>query len=168
LESWVLTVSLASKFRGVSSIRFDKILRFLFFIIFFSLFAIGFIAPLAQTYWGYPAGEKFYTLLSPICHQYPTRCLWVFGQPTALCARCEFGYLGVAIAALFLKIKSPYWKRLLLGAFILGIAIIDPVLQLLKFYESTNIARTITGIIGGAAVFLIIYPITYRSPLCED
>lgn len=141
----------------------DKYLRIFVFLAFLALCFLGFLAPIYQAYWGYPAGEKFYSMLSHICHQYPTRCIWVFGHPTALCTRCEFGYLGISLSALLCRLSIPYKKRLLLGVLVLCLSIIDPILQLLKYYESTNVSRAITGFTGGMAVFLIIYPLTYRS-----
>jgi uncharacterized membrane protein len=46
-----------------------------------------------------------------------------------------------------------------LGLLLVVIAVIDPVLQLLGFYESNNLFRLLTGIIGGFGMFMLIYPI---------
>ena len=106
--------------------------------------------------------EKLYSLFSPICHQYPTRCFWVFERPWALCARCASGYLGIAVAAAFSKLQFPFWKRSLIGLLLIGLAAIDPLLQLFGFYESNNILRLITGFIGGYGAFLFVYPLPLK------
>jgi len=123
---------------------------------------LGLYAPLIQHFAGYPAGENVYALLSPICHQYPTRSFWIFDRPWALCARCSSAYLGLALAALFVRPKYSYLCRAVLGILLVAIAAIDPMLQLYLLYESTNAARLLTGLVGGIGAFLIIYPIPLR------
>lgn len=140
----------------------DKVLRYGIFGFYFAVFILSFWAPFIQEIKGYPAGENIYTLFSPICHQYPTRCFWIFEKPWALCARCASGYLGLAVAALLSKPFLPFWKRSLIGLILVGIAAVDPILQLLGFYESNNVLRLITGLIGGYGAFMIVYPIPFK------
>ncbi len=141
------------------NLNIDKHLRALIFIFYFGIFALAFYAPIIQHIKGYPAGENIYTLLSPICHQYPTRSFWIFDRPWALCARCSTAYLGIALAAVFSKSKYPYYQRAMIGIILICLAAIDPILQLFSFYESNNIIRLITGIIGGYGAFMLLYPI---------
>lgn len=121
----------------------------------------AFSAPAVQTLIGYPAGEREYALLSKICHQYPTRCIWILHRPMALCARCLFGYLGL-LAGMALIIGSTSftlsWKRAVFGILLLLIAIIDPLIQLLTGYESSNFVRAVTGLFGGLAITWILFP----------
>jgi hypothetical protein len=51
-------------------------------------------APVVQSSRGYPAGEGAYRALTHICHQYPSRCVWVAGRPMALCAVGGAGTAG--------------------------------------------------------------------------
>lgn len=143
-------------------INTDSILRFLLFSFFFSLFVLSFLAPFIQHFKGYPAGEEIYSFFSPVCHQYPTRCLWVFGLPCALCSRCEFLYLGIAMGALFLRSNKKYMIRFIIGFLFIVVAAIDPILQFFKFYESNNYIRVITGFLGGIGVHYVIYPFNFR------
>ena len=137
----------------------DYILRALIFIFYFGIFFLAFWAPFIQHIKGYPSGEWIYSLFSPICHQYPTRCFWIFERPWALCARCASAYLGIALAAVLFKPKLTFLKRAALGILFVTIAAIDPILQARGFYESNNVSRLLTGIIGGFGMFMLVYPI---------
>ena len=66
------------------------------------------------------------------------------------------------MSALLLRPKLSFLKRAGLGGSFIVLAAIDPILQLFGFYESTNIARLLTGLLGGAGVFLMLYPIPLR------
>lgn len=140
----------------------DKILRTSIFFFFISIFILALLAPIIQHLKGYPSGENIYSFFSSVCHQYPTRCLWVFNLPTALCSRCCFLYFGLSISPLVFRSEKRYLSRLLFGLFLIIIASIDPILQLLKLYESNNYLRVFTGFIGGVGTFFVIYPFKYR------
>ncbi len=130
------------------------------------LVVLGAATPAYQQLLGYPHGEGLYSTLSHICHQYPTRCVWVTNRPMALCTRCFFGYLGLATISSSLLQHDAFkfsLKRLLLGIAALLIAVVDPVVQLLTSYESTNLARAVSGMIGGLAFGMIILPFKKRS-----
>jgi len=45
---------------------------------------------------------------------------------------------------------------------LVALAAVDPFLQLLGFYESTNFTRLLTGLIGGFGAFLFFYPIPLK------
>ena len=139
----------------------DRMLRITISLFFGGIVILSFYAPVTQHINNYPAGEEIYSLFNPICHQYPTRSFWLFNRPTALCARCVSGYLGVFLASIFIRLRIKYRYRLLIGIGLLLIAIIDPILQLNSSYESANAVRFLSGLIGGISVFLIIYPFTY-------
>ena len=132
-------------------------------IFFGGIFILSFIAPIIQHFKGYPAGEEIYSLFNPICHQYPTRCIWAFGLPAALCARCATAYLGIALSAFFIKFNIKYIKRIEIGLLFLFIASIDATFQAFKLIESINLLRIVSGILGGVAVFLIFYPLPIRK-----
>jgi uncharacterized membrane protein len=139
--------------------RIDLTLRVLLGVFFLLLVLLAGLAPIIQTSFGYPSGEGLYSLLSPICHQYPTRSFWALDRPFALCSRCVGGYLGVGIGLMVIPLYRQYYKRLLWGLLMILPTVIDGVVQLNSQYESTNILRILTGIIGGIGLFLIAYPI---------
>ncbi|MCP4123851.1 MAG: DUF2085 domain-containing protein [Bacteroidetes bacterium] len=124
-----------------------------------SLVAIAICAPIIQHFRGYPYGEELYRFLHPICHQYPTRSLWVFDRPLGLCTRCLSGYLGVMFAVFF---RRWWWggkKRFVIGLLLLALAILDPIVQLNTSYISSNPMRFLTGALGGFAVSLMFMPV---------
>lgn len=141
----------------------DRYARALIATFYLAIVALASSAPIIQQTKGYPAGESIYAAFAPVCHQYPTRCFWWFERPWALCARCSSAYLAIGLSAVFLSIRRPYWKRFILGSVFIVLAAIDPMLQLQGFYESTNLLRFATGILGGVGAFLTFYPIPITS-----
>ncbi|MBT3839297.1 MAG: DUF2085 domain-containing protein [Candidatus Marinimicrobia bacterium] len=128
-------------------------------LFFISLSLMAIMGPIIQTIFGYPNGEYFYLTLSPICHQYPTRSLWIFNRPFALCSRCFSGYLGLGFGFLLIYSQHKYFKRLIIGIALLIPGVLDGVIQLTSIYESTNIIRFFTGLSGGFGIFYITFPI---------
>ncbi len=131
------------------------------FFILIPLIAIS--APIIQTALGYPNGEGIYSFLSPICHQYPTRSLWVLNRPFALCSRCFSGYLGLGIGFLAVRSQFKYFKRFIFGIGLLIPGVLDGLIQLWSNYESTNIIRFFTGLGGGLGIFYITFPFSSLS-----
>ena len=142
---------------------FEITFRGLIFIIFGTIFILAIIAPVIQTIYGFPKGENIYKLLSPICHQYPTRSLWILERPFALCARCFGGYIGLSFSAMLLVSKSKYINRAGIGLLLTFPGIIDGIYQAITNYESSNVIRFTTGLIGGIGLFLIINPFKIKQ-----
>ena len=140
--------------------KIDIILRILFGSFFLALPFFAISAPIYQTVFGYPNGEGIYSFLSPICHQYPTRSLWILNRPFALCSRCFSGYLGLGIGLFAIRSQYKYLKRLILGIGLFIPGVLDGLIQLWSTYESTNIIRFFTGLSGGLGVFYITFPIS--------
>lgn len=115
-------------------------------------------APAWQSARGYPAGEGAYRTLSHICHQYPSRCLWVAGRPSALCARCTAGYLGVAAMALAMPRLRPRRGARRLGLALLAVAVAEPWARLLAGGESNLMMRLVLGSAGGIGLCLVTFP----------
>ena len=134
--------------------------RIAFFSFGITLAGLAMYAPIYQSISGYPHGEFIYQLLHPICHQYPTRSLWIMDRPFALCSRCFAGYFGFALASALFFLPLSYPRRFLLGVCLILPGVVDPLVQLLTPYESSNILRVVTGLLGGWAVFLILYPLS--------
>jgi len=132
------------------------------------LVCFSFAAPIVQNLWGYPSGEIIYHKMACICHQYPTRCIWVGGRPTALCARCTAAYFGVFVAAMAARHNCRWQKRFFIGAVLLAVAVLDPVRQLLTNEESTLVARITLGFVGGIGVFLFMFPFLGVTNKLED
>jgi len=104
----------------------------------------------------------FYAALRPICHQWPTRCLWVFGSNTALCTRCLGIFIALLLSGLFFGIKSPdriYWKT----AILMNLpALVDGYTQLKGWRLSNNYLRLITGLLAGVGAGAFLFPVYFK------
>lgn len=108
---------------------------------------------------GYPKGEWVYRVLSDICHQYPTRSLWLFGRPMALCARCFFAYVGIFAASIYFAFfvkRVRFLYLLLVGLVMIAPALTDGIVQLYTVYISTNFVRSITGFSAGIGCVIVL------------
>ena len=89
------------------------------------------------------------------CHQIADRSYFLNGNQMPFCSRDLGLFLGIAlgfgIATFFFLQLNPMW--LLVGLVPIGL---DGGLQLVTGYESTNPLRLVTGIIGGAALALLL------------
>ena len=111
----------------------------------------------------------------PVCHQMPTRSLFLFGYQMTVCARCfaiYFSFLAGCVLFAFVRTRLKIWNivyYILLcvpmgidgTTQLLGIAIprgIGPGWQLIWTVESTNELRIITGAIFGLASALFVLP----------
>lgn len=93
-----------------------------------------------------------------MCHRMPERSFHFHGKQFPLCARCTGILIGYVIGLLILV---TYGKLSLLLSFILIIPmIIDGTGQLFIKWESTNIRRLITGMMGGISIDFIIINFT--------
>ena len=111
-------------------------------------------APSGNGLLGYPSGERFYSFLSDICHQFPTRSFWLFDHPLAICARCTGGYLGITagFVAVLLS-KGPTGRNyLVMGAALFVTAVLEAYIG----FSDGNIWRAISGFAGGYGLMLLI------------
>jgi len=81
------------------------------------------------------------------CHRRPDRSIHFRGKPFPLCARCMSILLGfLAVPILFFLPKTiPLWMGMVLQIPM----VIDGVTQKLKWRESTNFLRVVTGGMSG-------------------
>ena len=107
---------------------------------------------------GYPAGERFYSWLFSICHQYPTRSFWIMGNPLGICARCFGGYTGVIIASIcILLYHAKINSTLILVALLLAVVGVgDALLRVYAGVDRPNLARAVTGLMGGIGLATIV------------
>lgn len=151
---------------------FDNFQGFIIFSLFSGVVLSAVFAPIIQKIYGYPAGEQIYSFFWHICHQYPTRSFWVLQYPFAICSRCTGGYIGVSLAAFIFyydiyseneKLKQIMAQRFFFGALFLLIGVLDGLCQALGFYDSGNLARLLSGLIGGIGIFYLLYPGQLKS-----
>jgi len=127
-----------------------------FYIIFFPSLLFGYLAlislltPIFEEYYIYSLSNYFYSVLSNICHQYPTRCLWIMDRPMGLCGRCFAIYVSFSISLIFLPLKKRR-TYIIFCLFLLLPLLIDGLLQYIDIRSSNNIIRVITGILFGVS-----------------
>lgn len=93
--------------------------------------------------------EKFLAIAF-MCHRRPDRSFFINGKQMPLCARCTgilVGYfVGIFVACVMRCRGYGYFTLLLLPM------IVDGTVQQFTAYESNNILRLITGILGGVGI----------------
>ena len=115
---------------------------------------ISLLAPIFEEYRLYSASNYFYRSLSNICHQYPTRSLWILERPMGLCARCFSVYVSFSICIAFLPLikRGRYIKVACL--FFLPL-ILDGILQYHNVVESNNFQRIFGGVLFGTSASIV-------------
>ena len=88
-----------------------------------------------------------------VCHQFSDRCYQIGGVALPICVRCVWIYFGLAVGhTLFI-----YWKpesqritRALIG--VIGLMILDGLLEFLGLYHNWFWTRALTGFLVGLIV----------------
>ena len=113
-------------------------------------FAIGTILLILLI--SYYAFDKLYIALFFGCHQKVSRSIKLFNKPFVLCARCTGLMVGMFLTVFISYIDFNYaW--LLLGIIPL---IVDGLIQAKTKYNSNNVKRFITGLLGGPT-FVVVF-----------
>lgn len=142
--------------------RIAKITLFLIpYLFLFTILTLSIIAPLLE-YLRLEVSRNLYGMLHLICNQLPTRCLFIYTSPMAICSRCFFLYLAMFITGLVLikyGNKHVHWK---IGLILMIPCIIDGSSQYLGFRLSNNTLRSITGALAGLGIGLIFFSFYFR------
>jgi len=155
-----------------------NIIILLFCLSFFSLFILSNLAPILKYLKVNSVANFLYTFFGFFCHQMYTRSLHIFDYQVAVCARDEFMYLSMGIAALFVYLKHlkpiKWWLFLILvlpAAFDGTIQLIGSMLKisygdnltglllLVSQYSSTNLIRALTGTLMGCGFGYFLFPL---------
>lgn len=102
-----------------------------------------------------PESSYAYAALGWLCHQLPSRCLFLKTSPMGLCARCFGIYAAVfavfALACLGRRLRLPLAACLLLAV----PCLLDGGSQYLGFRLSNNPLRLVTGLLAGAGLGIL-------------
>jgi len=123
-------------------------------LLFGYLAIISVLAPVFEEYYFYSISNYFYSVLSNICHQYPTRSLWIMNRPMGLCSRCFAIYASFSMSLIFLPLLTNR-KYIVLLCFLFLPLIVDGVLQYYNIKESDNVSRVLSGALFGMASSII-------------
>jgi len=116
--------------------------------------------------WLWAHGRRFsivlYACFSPTCHQIPERCLWLFGHPLAVCARCfgiYAGFLGGLGLYPFLRgfrsTAPPKVRTIVLVSIPIAV---DTAAQFLRLWETGPAGRFGTGFLWGLLLPFLFLP----------
>jgi|Deesub1362B_J571_1020462.scaffolds.fasta_scaffold04145_6 uncharacterized membrane protein len=119
----------------------------------------GVLAPVLEYMKVYELSTALYRTLGAICHQLPTRCIWIFNRPMGICSRDSGIYLGIFLSGIiFLKKRnlfSPWY-----GVFIIPM-MIDISAKILDWHSNKLIAF-LTGLGGGIGFTTIVVYFTTK------
>lgn len=151
------------EFLPITKLRF--ILIFPIIIILVCLLLSSLLLPYFETRLMVKPFELIGGILSGICHQYPSRSFYIFGSNVGLCARCFSTYFAIllfSIAYLFVSIKIGWIRCLIIGLTLCVPLFVDGFTQYCHVRNSTNLIRTVTGLMAGVGIAIIIIPYYVR------
>jgi uncharacterized membrane protein len=91
----------------------------------------------------------------PVCHQISSRSPQLFGQPTAVCARCLGLYSGILIGACLLPFLRSLSRRLLAQPRLLLLFSIPMFLDL-TVWKNTMTTRWVSGVLATFPIALFV------------
>jgi uncharacterized membrane protein len=113
-----------------------------------------------------PISGFLYSVFSPTCHQIPSRCVYAFGYPTAVCARCLGIYagflLGVLIFPLLKGFSTPAMPKARTFILISIPIVVDTAGNFLGVWMSSGWVRFMTGMVWG-----LILPFYFLTGITE-
>lgn len=146
------------------------IATYLFTVIALLLWLTGiFLAPYLRSR-ASPWQGLLYAFYSPVCHQVPERCYFLFGHPLGVCARCLGIYLGCLVGlSLYPWLRG--FRRLELPGTRLFLLLSSPILidtlgNFTMLWTTPNPGRLGTGLIWGT--ILPFYFITGMADLLHS
>ncbi|MCF6150626.1 MAG: DUF2085 domain-containing protein [Candidatus Kuenenia sp.] len=121
------------------------------------LFLSSIAAPVLETF-RMPQANIICYCLRYICHQIPSRCLWILDSNMGLCTRCFGIYLSffICMIAAFFRILHCSRKFIIFGVFLLFPLLIDGVIATTTHYTSNNLLRVATGMLFGFGSGLLV------------
>lgn len=101
-----------------------------------------------------------------VCHQLPSRSLYVLGKPLPVCARDTGLYMGALFTFIYLQLAHhrresdmPSAPVMITCFGLIFLMALDGLTSYLGWRSSTNDLRLLTGLGAGAAVAIFIFPV---------
>jgi uncharacterized membrane protein len=125
----------------------------------------GAVAPFARAAGWEAFANDLYGFLAHLCHQLPSRTLWMLGAPTGLCSRSLFlgGAFAIAGGYLLRQRRTLPWQRVIL---LVSPILVDTITQSAGWRTSTNLLRALTGTLAGIGLAGLASHVWCRS--CGD
>lgn len=122
--------------------------------------AFLFMPPLTLSFGFEGISHQLYHAYSPICHQYDSRSLHVFGHKLAVCSRCSAVYFGFFIGVLLYPLLN---QRKSSRAIIILVAAVTPMLldvllDVTGLHTSNLLTRLASGSFFGILLAIVLSP----------
>ena len=101
------------------------------------------------------------SILGKICHQYPSRCFYLFGSNMGLCARCFLVYSTIFIffiLSVFFDMRASLKSKSIIALSLCIPLLLDGITQYYGLRESNNFLRLFTGFLAGIGFSIIFIP----------
>ncbi len=106
--------------------------------------------------------QNLYSITHFICHQIPTRCLWIKTSNMGLCARCFAIYTSLLLTGIYYLIRRVRAINILRASLLIIPCLIEGLFQAKTSYVSNNILRLILGAAAGVGMGTVLFPYYYR------
>jgi uncharacterized membrane protein len=133
-------------------------------ILLFIILLINFLAPLLESKM-VAESYHFYSFLRNLCHQLPSRCIWIFGSNMGLCSRCFGIYSGLFLIGVIFSIKKIMKINWKIAALLIIPMLADSITQALGIKLSNNLLRFVSGSLAGIGVGIVIFPAYFKFGL---
>ena len=127
--------------------------------VFSFLILISVLSPYFETRLMVKEFEFASLFLRKICHQYPSRCFYIFGSNMGLCARCFTIYSTLTFYCIFFSffdINLKFKSKWIISISLMMPLIIDGITQYYGFRNSSNVLRFITGVLAGSGLSILL------------
>lgn len=141
-----------------------KILLLLPIIYFTFIIFLSILEPYLE-YKMYPFAENIFKTLHYICHQAPSKSIWINNYTIAICARCFAIYAALLISGIIIYYKNYLKVKWSIGILLIIPILIDGLLQWFELRTGNKILSILTGSLAGVGLGLIFYPLYIKSIL---
>jgi len=140
-------------------LRFMMISPFIIFLLFILTSAV--LSPYFETNLMVREYQLTNSILGKICHQYPSRCFYLFGSNMGLCARCFSVYSTICIfcfLSVFFDMRASLKSKHIIALSLCIPLLLDGITQYYGLRESNNFFRLFTGFSAGMGISIIFIP----------
>ena len=140
-------------------LRLVVISPFIIFLLFILSSAI--LSPFFETKLMVREYQDANLILKHICHQYPSRCFYLFGSNMGLCARCFSVYSTIfifCILSVFFDMKASLKSKYIIALSLCIPLLLDGITQYYGLRGSNNFLRLFTGFSAGMGISIIFIP----------
>jgi len=140
-------------------LRFMMISPFIIFLLFILTSAV--LSPYFETNLMVREYQLTNSILGKICHQYPSRCFYLFGSNMGLCARCFSVYSTICIfcfLSVFFDMRASLKSKYIIALSLCIPLLLDGITQYCGLRESNNFFRLFTGFSAGVGISIVFIP----------